>query len=43
MYRGTTVGSKKIVPLENCRTDLITLRITDSREPPALEQLAFYD
>ncbi|MBR6706341.1 MAG: alpha-L-fucosidase [Clostridia bacterium] len=43
LYRGTTVGSKKIVPLEGCRTDMITLRITDSRESPALERLAFYD
>ena len=43
LYRGTTVGNKKIVPLGDCRTDMITLRITDSRETPALERLAFYD
>ncbi len=43
LYRGTTVGSKKIVRLEDCRTDMITLSITDSRELPALERLAFYE
>ncbi len=43
LYRGTTVGNKKIVPLGDCRTDMITLRITDSRETPAPERLALYD
>ena len=42
LHRGTTVGSKRIVKLENCRTSSILLRITDSRGTPALEQLAFY-
>ena len=42
LYRGTTVGHKRIVRLDNCETKSITLRITDSREAPAIEQLAFY-
>ena len=42
LYHGTTVGNKKIVKLDHCRTSVITFRITDSRETPAIEQLAFY-
>ena len=42
VYRGTTVGNKRIVPLENCRTDTVILLITDSREKPAIEQLAVF-
>jgi alpha-L-fucosidase len=42
LYSGTTVGYKRIVKLEDCRTSSVRLRITDSRGTPALEQLAFY-
>ena len=42
LYQGTTVGSKRIVPLENCVTDNLILRVTDSRATPALEQLSVY-
>ena len=42
LYRGTTVGNKRIVRLENCLTSSVLLRITDARGTPAIEQLAFY-
>ena len=42
LYRGTTVGNKRIVPLENCVSDTLILRVTDSRATPALEQLSVY-
>ena len=42
LYRGTTVGNKRIVKLDGCETKRVTLRITDSRERPAIEQLAVY-
>ena len=42
LHRGTTVGYKRIVKLENCHADFILLRITDSRGTPAIEQLAFF-
>ncbi len=42
LFRGTTIGNKRIVPLENCVTETLTLRIADSRETPALEHLAVY-
>lgn len=42
LYRGTTVGNKRIVKLEGCEANAVTLRITDSRETPVLEQIAFY-
>ena len=42
LLRGTTVGNKRIVRLENCCTDRITLRVTDSRGIPSIGQLAFY-
>ncbi len=42
VFRGTTIGNKRIVVLDHLKTDSILLRITDARETPALEQLAFY-
>lgn len=42
LSRGTTVGNKRIVKTENCETDAILLRILDSRETPAIEQIAIY-
>lgn len=42
LYQGTTVGSKRIVPLEGCVTSAVMLRITDARGTPAIETLAFY-
>ena len=42
LYRGTTVGNKRIAQLKDCETKALTLRITDSRETPAIEQLAVY-
>ncbi len=42
LAKGTTVGNKRIVELENCVSSEVILRITDSREIPAVEQLAFY-
>ena len=42
LYRGTTVGNKRIVKLENCHTASIFFIVTDSRGAPAIEYLAFY-
>ena len=42
LCRGTTVGNKRIVALENCRTSSVLFRVTDARGTPALEQLAFF-
>jgi alpha-L-fucosidase len=42
VFHGTTVGSKRIVRLDHCCTDTVTLCITDSRAVPAIEQLAFF-
>ena len=42
LFQGTTIGNKRIVRLENCRTSSVLLRITDSRGTPAIEHLAFY-
>ncbi len=42
LYRGTTVGNKRIAPLERCETARLVLRITDSREAPAIRQLAVF-
>ena len=42
VFRGTTVGSKRIVSLDGCVASSVLLRITDARGAPALEQLAFY-
>ncbi len=42
VYRGTTVGNKKIARLENVTTDQLILRITDARGTPAIEQLGVF-
>ena len=42
LFRGTTVGFKRIVSLAGCRTDSVLLRITDARGTPAVEQVGFY-
>ena len=42
LFRGTTVGYKRIVRLPPLQTKNILVRVTDSRCEPALEQLAFY-
>jgi alpha-L-fucosidase len=42
LFQGTTIGNKRIVSLENCCTSSVLLRITDCRETPVLEHLAFY-
>lgn len=36
IYSGTVIGYKKIVPLENCVTDRLTIRILSSRQEPRL-------
>ena len=36
LYRGTTVGYKRIVPLKGIETDCVRIRITDSRVAPAV-------
>ncbi len=40
--RGTTIGSKKILRLEDCVTSALKLRITDARGVPALSELSVY-
>ncbi len=42
LFQGTTVGNKRIVCLENCIASSVLLRITDAREAPVIEHLAFY-
>ncbi len=42
LYQGTTVGNKRIISLDNCRTSHFLFRVTDARGMPAIEQLAFY-
>ena len=36
IYSGTVIGYKKIVPLESCVTDRLTIRILSSRQEPRL-------
>lgn len=36
LYSGTVIGYKKIVPLESCVTDRLTIRILSSRQEPRL-------
>ena len=36
LYSGTVIGYKKIVPLESCVTDRLTIRILSSRQEPHL-------
>lgn len=42
IYRGTTVGYKRIVPLGNIVTDTVRLKITDSRTAPAISFVGIY-
>ncbi|MBD5526879.1 MAG: alpha-L-fucosidase [Lachnospiraceae bacterium] len=42
IYRGTVIGYKRIVPLENIVTSRIRIRITDSRTEPTLAFLGIY-
>jgi alpha-L-fucosidase len=42
MYRGTTVGYKRIVPLDGIETDCVRIRITDSRVAPAVSFIGVY-
>lgn len=42
IYSGTVIGYKKIVPLENCVTDRLTIRILSSRMEPRLKFTGVY-
>ena len=42
IYTGTTVGYKRIVPLEGIRTDCVRIRITDSRVSPVISFIGVY-
>ncbi len=42
VFRGTTVGNKRIAELENVCTAELVIRITDCRGMPAIEQIAVY-
>ncbi len=42
IYRGTTVGYKRIVPLEDTETDCVRIRITDSRVAPTVSFIGVY-
>ena len=42
LFRGTTVGYKRIVPLGGTQTDCVRLRITDSRVAPAISFIGIY-
>lgn len=42
VYNGTVVGHKRIIPLNNLKTDKITIRITDSRVCPTLSFIGVY-
>lgn len=42
IYAGTVIGYKKIVPLENCVTDRLTIRILSSRMEPHLKFAGVY-
>lgn len=42
IYSGTVIGYKKIVPLENCVTDRLTIRILSSRMVPRLKFTGVY-
>ena len=42
VYRGTTVGYKRIVPLNGIETDIVRIRITDSRVAPAVSFIGIY-
>ncbi|MCR4779613.1 MAG: alpha-L-fucosidase [Ruminiclostridium sp.] len=42
VYRGTTVGYKRIVPLGGAKTDCVRVRITDSRVAPVISFIGLY-
>jgi alpha-L-fucosidase len=42
VFRGTTVGYKRIVPMESVETDAIRIRITDSRICPTVSFIGVY-
>lgn len=42
VYKGTVIGYKRIVPLNNIVTSRIRIRITDSRTEPALAFIGIY-
>ncbi len=42
VYRGTTVGYKRIVPLDGVETDCVRIRITDSRVAPSVSFIGVY-
>ena len=42
IYTGTTVGYKRIVPLNNLAADTIRIRITDSRVAPVISFIGVY-
>ena len=42
VYRGTTIGYKRIVPLGDVVTDTVRIRITDSRVAPVISFIGVY-
>ncbi len=42
IFRGTVVGCKRIIPLENVTADTIRIKITDSRTQPTLSFIGIY-
>ena len=42
VFKGTTVGYKRIVPLNGVKTDRLRIRITDSRLVPVLSFVGIY-
>ncbi len=40
--QGTTIGSRKILKIEECETDVIKIRITSSRDVPDIEWIKVY-
>ena len=42
VFRGTTVGYKRIVPLGGIETDCVRIRINDSRTAPAISFIGIY-
>lgn len=42
VYRGTVIGYKRIVPLDNITSGKIQINITDSRTEPTLAFMGIY-
>ena len=42
IYSGTTIGYKRIVPMNGMKTDCVRIRITDSRIAPVLSFIGVY-